>query len=483
MKSTIAKDSLKLTGSKVVMMMISMITAMLLSRYRTLEEYGTYSQLLMVINLTISLFVLGLPNSSNYFLARTDIKSERQRFLSVFFSLSNALSLLIGVVLLLLAPKIVNYFNNPLIEDFVFVLAIYPWNRIILSTIDQILIIYHKMDKLIVFRVVNSIFLLLLIVVVKLMNWSFFVYMALFVAGESVFTLVALYIVKGLEKRLTLDFDKKTIIEILKFSIPLGLATAVGTFHIEFDKLFISVLLSTEEVALYTNASREMPVSIIVTSITAVLMPKLVRMLNKNKHDDAVHLWGESITLAYSIIAVIVSGLIVYAPEAITLLYSKKYIGGTNIFRIYSLILLFKCTYFGIILNSIGKTKQIFYSSLLALLTNIILNYVLFLSIGFIGPAVSTLITTALVATFQLFLTSKILNIKLKNVFPWKSIFIISLINIGYGIVFHFIKNWIELEKLVGNEIESLILGVIWVTIYFISILSYIKTKWNSLDV
>jgi len=82
LKSTIASNRLKLTTSKLITMMISMITAMLLSRFRTLKEYGTYSQLLLVINLFTTIFMLELPNSVNFFLARAENDEEKQKFLS-----------------------------------------------------------------------------------------------------------------------------------------------------------------------------------------------------------------------------------------------------------------------------------------------------------------------------------------------------------------------------------------------------------------
>lgn len=87
MKSTIAGDALKLTISKMIILVLSMIAAMLLSRFRTLEEYGTYSQLLLVINLVTSIIMLGLPNSINYFLARAETEESRQKFLSIYYTL------------------------------------------------------------------------------------------------------------------------------------------------------------------------------------------------------------------------------------------------------------------------------------------------------------------------------------------------------------------------------------------------------------
>ena len=63
MKNTIIKDSAFLSVSKFFTLAISLVSAMLLSRYRTLQEYGTYSQLLLVSNLVVSIISLGLPSS------------------------------------------------------------------------------------------------------------------------------------------------------------------------------------------------------------------------------------------------------------------------------------------------------------------------------------------------------------------------------------------------------------------------------------
>ena len=84
--TSIINDTIKLTISKVMSLVIAMVSSMLLSRYRTLEEYGTYSQLLMVINIMTSLLMLGLPNSINYFLSRAETEEECQRFLNVYYT-------------------------------------------------------------------------------------------------------------------------------------------------------------------------------------------------------------------------------------------------------------------------------------------------------------------------------------------------------------------------------------------------------------
>ena len=72
-KNNLGADAIKISASKIISLGMTMVTTMLLSRFRTLEEYGTYSQMLLVIGLVTSVCMLGLPNCINYFLARAEL--------------------------------------------------------------------------------------------------------------------------------------------------------------------------------------------------------------------------------------------------------------------------------------------------------------------------------------------------------------------------------------------------------------------------
>lgn len=79
-RKSLLSDAMGLTLSKVIVSGISIITTMLLSRFRTLSDYGTYSQLLVISNIGINFFFLGMPNSINYFLPRAENNSQKRTF-------------------------------------------------------------------------------------------------------------------------------------------------------------------------------------------------------------------------------------------------------------------------------------------------------------------------------------------------------------------------------------------------------------------
>lgn len=482
MKSSLGKDAVKLTASQVITLSIAMLTAMLLSHFRTLEEYGTYSQLLMISNIVTALFMLGLPNSINFFLASTTDTIERQKFISNYFSLSTLLGIIAGLLLILSISLIVGYFKNPLLKNFMFMLAVYPWTRIIMSSIDAILIIYQKTTVIMFFRIFNSLFLLSIVLVAEVFNLSFMMYMVFFVIGQALFTISVYFTIGSTTGELKFNLDKKLITKILKFSIPIGLATMVGTIGIELDKLVIARIYNTEQLAIYTNAAKEMPVTVIASSLTAVLLPKLVHLLKNKNIEEAVYIWGDTTTLSYLFICFFAATLYVYAPDIITLLYSDKYLSGVDVFRVYSITLLLRCTYFGIILNALGKTKFILYSSIASLILNLLLNYPFYKIFGFIGPAVATFVSIILIQLIQLKITAKSIQIPFKRIFPWRTLAIITVVNLVLGIVFSSLKDVVMIKHLTGEIVESIIMGLLWGLVYFILFLNVIKQKWNSLN-
>ena len=241
-------------------------------------------------------------------------------------------------------------------------------------------------------------------------------------------------------------------------------------------------MFDVELFAIYTNASRELPFSIIAASLTAVLLPQLARLLSKGKNQEAVNLWKNSIVLSFSVICFLSFGCIVFAREVIILLYSDKFIYGVGVFRMYCLLILLRSTYWGIILNSCGKTKFILYCSLASLFLNLVFNYLCYLLFGFIGPAIATLIVFVFLTFIQLIATSKVIKIKLSKIFPWHEILIILLFNTLFALIFYKIKTIIILDQYVGDIIESILLGVVWGIFYIVVSLKPLKKYWVRLN-
>lgn len=481
-QTSLGGDAVRLTTSKFISLAITMVTTMLLSRFRTYAEYGTYSQLLLVVNLFTSLFMFGLPNSINFFLSRADTRDDRKKFVSVYYTLSSVLSFFIGLILVLAIPFIEDYFHNSLIHSFAYFLALYPWAHVISNSIENLLVVYKRTRLLMAFRIAHSIMMLGTVALVQFLGFGFNEYMLVFIIANSLFAIIVYTIAAKLSDGIRFSLDKTLIQEVFAFSIPLGLASAIGTLNAEIDKLLIGYLMDTEQLAVYTNAAKELPLTIVATSVTAVLLPQLTRMVKQGSGKEALKLWGYAAEFAVIVIALIVSGVIVYAKEVMIILYSEKYLPGVQVFRIYTLNLLLRCTYFGILLNAYGKTKQIFYCSLVSLGLNIILNPLFYWAFGMMGPAIATFVAIMIIQLLQLKMTAITVGIPFAEVFPWRHITRIVGINIALAGVFYLLKKALPLNMLLGEVIESLLLGVIWSGLYFLIMKKYLLDLWHKLN-
>ena len=484
-KTSVGKNAVILTGSKIFVSMLGIITAMLLARFRTLEEYGTYSQIIMIADLVSSILLLGLPNSINYFLSKEETTEGRQKFLSVYYTLSTIMTVVIAIFLLMAVPMIIQYFNNPLIRNFAYIFVIYPWASLMINSLSNACIVYGRVNKLLYFSLAQSIIILLILVMAKMMSLSFRVYMYFYMASLSGFAIVGILWIRKFSGKINFNLNIKVIQEIFKFSIPIGMASVVGTINVQLDKFVIGRFFSTEQYAIFTNASRELPVTLVATSLTAVLLPALVKLLNKENKKEAVELWGYAANISFCFMALIVGGFLVFAPDIMSLFYSEKYVTleGIKVFRIYTLILLFRSIYWGIFLNALGKTKFILYSSILTLIFNFIGNIVFCYLFGFVGPAISSLLVIGIMAFIQLKFTGRLLEISLKEILPWKNLIINVLQILIIGIGFSILKYRIFIcHNRIISIIVSISMGIIWTIIYGIINYNSLKIYWKRLN-
>ena len=256
----------------------------------------------------------------------------------------------------------------------------------------------------------------------------------------------------------------------------------IGTLNTEIDKLYIGYVTNTENLAVYTNAAKELPIYIIASSVSAIMMPQIIQMIKSEKAKEAVIKWKSSIELSFIVTCFLVCGIFVYSKEAMMFLYSEKYLSGVTIFRIYTLNLLLRVTYFGMFLNALGRTKKILASSVISLAVNVILNPVFFCFFGMIGPAIATFIAILTMQFTQLLMTSKLLDCSLSKLFPISNIITILCINVIFGFLFDRLKVLIPLEHVCGEINESLILGVGWGSLYFYLFKSKIVILWKRLN-
>lgn len=477
----VGSSALALSISKILNLLLSMITSMLLARYLSLHEFGTYSELQTITSLAVSIFALGLPSSINYFLSSCNLE-EKRKFLGFYYIAITTLAAVAAVLMFFSKELIAKYYANASITGFSFFLMIIPWTKIVISSRSNMLIVDAKIKRELIYSVSNSAVLLAITAMTIFRKASLRHYLWLYVVTEILFSLATyLEAYWSADKKLIVRFDKALLKSIIIFSVPLGISTAISTISLDLDKLIIGFFMDEDAVAIYANAGKELPFSLISSSFTAIVLPKVISNIKGNKHNEAVALWQLSSELCFIILCFCACASVVFAPQIIALLYSDVYLPGTGIFRIYSIVLLFRITYWGMLLNAYGKTKQILYNSLLCLGLNVILSICLYFLIGFEGPALASLLSIGLTAGSLLIRTSKLTKIKVTQIFPWKRVLLEFIVCILLAVVVGIVVKIIGLSADMRSIILAIIIGIVWAVIYFGIMFKRIKRIWREI--
>ena len=420
-KRGVATNSILLALVQCLTMARGILQTMMMSRVLTETEYGTYLEGMVVVSFFAPFFLLGLANAVTYFSGQKDI--DKQKYVNSIVSLILFIGSVGAVLLFVTRAQIVGYFHNEGLRPIVLIISVMPLLQnmivafqtlyvaedmatsiVIRNAVVAVAQLGFVMLGMFVFHTIQSIFwLLLLLDVVQLaFFWGFF--------AKRRYRVTPVLVERDVAKR------------VFQYAVPLALSTAIGTLSIYMDKLLIGRLMTVEDFALYSNMAKELPVDFIATSFTTVIMPVIIQKHAGGDDVELTRIWRKYLEFGYTVTWILSGTAIACSQDLLLLLYSEKYYAGLPIFIVYQFVSFLRFTYYGLILSAFGKTRVIMMTSVVSLVCNFVLNYLLFLQMGIIGPAIATLITVLLSAVIQMLYSCKLLNCRLRDIFDLKHV-------------------------------------------------------------
>ena len=204
----------------------------------------------------------------------------------------------------------------------------------------------------------------------------------------------------------------KTIVNIkywkysLKLSAPLiGYAFAAQILSVS-DRMMISKMVGNDAVGIYSTLYTVSSISLLVWSaINSSFIPYLYQ--NISKKDNKIRELSLALMGSYAIIAVMLTFL---APEIVRILATKEY---------YEAIYIMPPIAAGVFLTSVSnmysnlliyhkKTNYIMYSSTIAAIVNLILNFICINIFGYMAAAYTTLVAYIVLAGAQVIFARKV---------------------------------------------------------------------------
>jgi O-antigen/teichoic acid export membrane protein len=337
--------------------------------------------------------MLGLPNALYYFLPRDQVAKRG-------LILDNMALLLGGAVLFSLFILCGGYhllamrFENPDLRGSLPWLAPYPLLVMPIAGLAAVLVIADRTRLLAVYNMLSSLALTVAGIIAVLSTRSYMAPVLVRIAVSAILLPVAVLLLFRFIPGALRWPNIASMSAMLKYSVPLGLASMLGSITLQLHSIIVASLCSPEEFAVYINGAMEIPLIGVVTgSITTVVFAEMAELCAHGDRPAALRLFQDASLRSACILFPTMCFLIVAAHPFILVLYSEQYKDSALPFLIYLFVLPVRVVVYGAALMALGMTRVVLVRSSLDLLVNGVLCFVLVNTVGYLGAALATVLT------------------------------------------------------------------------------------------
>lgn len=399
-----------------------LVTAMVLSRILSTSEYGTYRQTWLMFYALAPVFELGITSSVAY-LMPTLAREEVKTYLVQNGLLLGASGMLLGLGFLLIGKPLEVLFDNPGLAANLRAFALFPAFMLPFRLTENALIVLGRttaagaitgggailQSAIILGAVLGGQTLagtFQLLSVWALLRWL--------MAAGALLWLLRLY---------PLDWSLSSLRRQVRFALPLGAAAMVGLIARQIDQVIVSSVFTPAQFAIYANGTYEIPlVSVLALSVTAVLVPAIVRARQAGDDREVKRLWhGAARRLAWLFFPTFMF-LMVTAEPLMMLAFSERYVASAGPFRILLFLLPLRIFMPSAFLRALGRGRPILTTAFWAAGVGLVLALVLVRvkPLGLLGPAIAVTVATFWGAAYSIRVGARTMGWSLREYMPWR---------------------------------------------------------------
>lgn len=442
-----AINSILLTVVRLVTALLGLAVTKLLSVYFSLQEYGTYSQALLVTSTATSLSIFGLTDATNYFYNRSSSCEEQKKYVATIFSIQYLSGSICLAGILAFRGTIAQSLSNDGLRSVLPVVAAAPLMANLIAMYQNLFISVGR-AKTIALR--N-----LLVSAVRLCA----VAAACFLTEDIVTVLIAIlfldlgqvwyfaHVFSEIKFRISAKNVQLGLVkEIISFSAPMAACVLTSALMRDIDKYVISGFSNAEVLAVYANAAKPLPFDMLAASLITVLVPIITRLTHRRDYGEARQVFRLYLRTGYLTTSVFAGGAAAVANHLMVFLYDEKYISGLPVFIVYLVIDMFRFANVTAVLSGAGKTGILMRLSVAALGANAALNVITYRWVGIIGPAWTTLVLTAWMTWVLLRRSAREIHGGMADLFDFKEMAIVGCEIVIFGGIAHFMANFMRYQ-------------------------------------
>jgi len=438
-----------LSSGQALTALVGLLSVAILTRILTKEDFGSYRQAMLAFTFATPFVILGLDRALYTFLPG---ETERPRGLLVenLFLLSIAGGVLSLFIIFGGDTLLAQRFNNPALASLIALMTFYPLFLLPATATSSCLMARNRTGQLAVFNVLSRLTMFLFIIIPCFFLPRSSTAILGNVVGVIFTTAVAVYLMLRACPGTSWHPTWAGIKQQLSFSIPLGLATIVGTTTVTLDQVLVSLRCSPEVFAVYTVGAMEIPlIGIITGSITSVVLVDYARFYREGNLSAIITLVHKAMIKSAILILPVMTFLLCIAPELIRLLFGKSYEWSAVPFRIYLLNMPIRTITFGAILLATQNSRYILINQLLALAANAIFGWTLIGVFGAAGAAIGAVLASYVIGVPHMILViSNKLKTRAINLLPWMDMVKLLVISLVPALAISILKLLITLADI-----------------------------------
>lgn len=389
-------------------LLFNFITRLIIARYGLQTDYGVFSLALAVLSFAAMLASLGLHGGATRYIAYYRGKEDTAKVratVSASVKLSAIASISLALVIFFTADTVsLKIFHTP---ELALPLKIFAAGIPFFTLIQVIATLFRGFDRIepqVVFRyvILNSLFLILLIVAIAIRLPFVTVFYAYLTALVITFAVLTIYAAEKLPQRMGSTNIKDTppvAKELLIFSAPLMGVIMLRMIITWADTLMLGYFKTPDVVGLY-NAAHPMAqfISEPLNALALIYLPIATGLYSRNlmsemkRNYTVCTKWLMFITLPIFLI------LFLFPEAVLNLFFGTAYVPAATALRILCLGFIISNLLGpnGIMLLAMGRPRFLMWVTLTTAILNVALNLFLIPPLGMVGAAIASAVTIIL---------------------------------------------------------------------------------------
>ena len=418
----IFKNSVFITTGLLIDGFILFIVGVLSARYLGVETFGYFILILTIVNLFQILANGGMVNITIREIART--KEQTQKILSATLTLA---ILILSILFLLIHIGLIFFQPEPHLKTTIYLLSLSALITIHAALHAAVLRAYEDMLRVAVTALSQKITLLLSVLVAIHFDWGIEGIAYAYFMASLVNWLIYFIWVKIFYVRITWLIDLNYWQFLIKEAIPLGVSMLLRRVTIHTDTFLLAIFSTVIAVGLFNSAYQ--PIQMLegaILALSGVLFPVFSR-LAKESMPDFQHLFSLSVRFFIILSAPLVVWLLLLSQALISLIYGAAYQEASGVLAVlgFTLFFLMPGALFFAVFSALNRQRLFLLLTAIGFIINVSLDILLIPRYDYLGAAIATFLTEAIV-----FISGAFLLYRLKITVNYLSIYLRSLLAI-----------------------------------------------------